>query len=139
VPTTRIDEGLETSISVSDEATGTGRIGDATAGRPANGMAICRESASNRSPRSRSSYVAPCRSASVSSSFGAPERTSTAVTRPGPATNSVRPSDFTESGSSTPSSWTFVPEKSGSGAPRAPPALPGATGRAPAAIAVSGR
>ena len=51
-------------------------------------------------------------------------RTSTAFSFPFATAKSVLPSVFTMSGSSTPSSWTFVPEKS-------TPCLGGAASRAP--------
>ena len=139
VRTTCIRAGFETSISVIVDAMGRGRIGATPAVRPGSGTTTLRESASRRLPCSRSSYVPPGSSFSVPESAGLPDRTSIALIRPALATYRWRPSDLTVSGSSTPSSCTFVPEYAGSVDPGEPAALPGAApGWAPTATPTPG-
>ena len=111
VRTTRSAPGWETSTSVRTDCDGA--HGLIRAAKPGSGSAQKppRETTNKRSPCSSSSWLHPASSFSVSSRYR-PRRvlTSTELSTPFATAKSVVPFVFTMSGSSTPCSWTFVPE-----------------------------
>ena len=132
---TRMRAGSPTSTSVTTDRIGTNGARIPT-GPSGTGSIATRDSTSSRSPWSSSSFDPPRASRSVPTRRGR-ARTSTARTRSPMTTNACLPFVFTRSGSSTPSSWTFVPENASAAVlPTVSPTALGGSGptRAPAKV-----